>query len=537
MNYDTENVIDPKNKLAYWKIFASAMLVFLTALAVRCVGVKFAFPLFTHPDEGIIMHRLRDMSIKFSLDPGSYPYPAFPSYYSKFIVLNALSKLKFGVNYGYGYWQDPHLFFTVSRLMTAVQGALLPVLAWFIGRKYKQVSISWMAAAFFTFYPVFVLHSHYVSVDIPLTLFVMLVLLCCLNYLSSKRNYWLILATVMVAISGLEKYPGILSVGIVWTSIAIRAFSRDEQGVLPGWSFFFKTMAWSLGVTVLAFILIAPQLFIHISTTINNLVREARPTHLGADGLSWGGNMFFYLRNFYSNAGVIISGLSIIGLLTVVLMKDPTYLLLFFGCGYWIALSKLHLHHIRWSLPMVTTPLFLAAVGASFLWQKTVGRKPARIALSVILMAGVVPFALKGMVTSIMLTWQDTRNDALHFLEENKITTDNTISDGYTPFNPGNKNSDFLKFDIFEPGEKEYIILSSMMFDRYAAEPDRYITQNAFYSDVRNHLKLIKEFQPDAEPTSVAGQLKVIFEYFRRLVRDDKDVYLTGPTLQIYAFP
>lgn len=188
-------------------------------------------------------------------------------------------------------------------------------------------------------------------------------------------------------------------------------------------------------MTVLAFILIAPQLFIHISTTINNLVREARPTHLGADGLSWGGNMFFYLRNFYSNAGVIISGLSIIGLLTVVLMKDPTYLLLFFGCGYWIALSKLHLHHIRWSLPMVTTPLFLAAVGASFLWQKTVGRKPARIALSVILMAGVVPFALKGMVTSIMLTWQDTRNDALHFLEENKITTDNTISDGYTPFN------------------------------------------------------------------------------------------------------
>lgn len=247
--------------------------------------------------------------------------------------------------------------------------------------------------------------------------------------------------------------------------------------------------------------------------------------------------MFFYLRNFYSNAGVIISGLSIIGLLTVVLMKDPTYLLLFFGCGYWIALSKLHLHHIRWSLPMVTTPLFLAAVGASFLWQKTVGRKPARIALIVILLAGVVPFALKGMVTSIMLTWQDTRNDALHFLEENKITTDNTISDGYTPFNPGNKNSDFLKFDIFEPGEKEYIILSSMMFDRYAAEPDRYITQNAFYSDVRNHLKLIKEFQPDAEPTSVAGQLKVIFEYFRRLVRDDKDVYLTGPTLQIYAFP
>ena len=532
MKTDDQTVV--KVKLSHLKVIFFALIIFSIALVVRYVGLNFAFPLLTHPDEGIIMNRLKGMSVNHSLDPLSYPYPAFPSYYSKFIVLNALSKLRFGVNYGLGYWNDPHFFYTASRLMTAVHGALLPVVAWFIGRKFKQSNFSWVAAVLFTFYPVFVLHSHYVTVDIPLTLFVMLVLLFCLNYLSTKRNDWLILASVMVAISGLEKYPGILSVGIVWTSVAIRAFSRNEQNSLPGWRFFFKNTAWSLGLTILAFFLIAPQLFLNFSTTLNNLVREARPTHLGADGLGWGGNLLFYLKNFYSNSGLIISALAGVGLTAVILMKDPTYLLLFFGGGYWVALSILHLHHIRWSLPMMTTPLFLAAIGISYLWQKTVKRLPARMALIVIVLAGIVPFALKGMVTSIMLTWSDTRNEALDFLEENDITTENTFSDGYTPFNPANKNRDFFKFDIFNPGEKEYIVLSSLMFDRYAAEPDRYVAQNAFYANVRSNLELIKEFHPDPEPNLVVDQLKVILEYLNSQFRNSKPLFFSGPTLEIY---
>ena len=175
----TDNQTMVKVKPSHLKIIFFALVIFSIALLVRYIGLNFAFPLLTHPDEGIIMNRLRNMSVEHSLDPRSYPYPAFPSYYSKFIVLNALSKLRFGMNYGLGYWQDPLYFYTVSRLMTAVQGALLPVVAWFIGRKFKQSSFSWVAAVLFTFYPVFVLHSHYVTVDIPLTL------LSCLYFFSA----------------------------------------------------------------------------------------------------------------------------------------------------------------------------------------------------------------------------------------------------------------------------------------------------------------------------------------------------------------
>src|SRR5690606_26026387 len=94
--------------------------------------------------------------------------------------------------------------------------------------------------------------------------------------------------------------------------------------------------------------------------------------------------------------------------------------------------------------------------------------------------------------------------------------------------------NDIFSFDISNPGEKEYIVLSSIMGDRYAAEPDRYGAENAFYSDVRSHLVLIKEFRPNPEPNSVVDQFKVILEYLNRQFRDSKPLFVTGPKLEIY---
>lgn len=516
-----------------WNVFLSALTIFLVALIVRYIGLKFGFPLFTHPDEGYLMNAVRGMSQYRTLDPGTYIYPGYPSLYSKLPLLEGLSLHKFGEIYGKDYWKDPFLFYFVSRLMTAVQGALLSVVAWFIGRKYKKIDFSWPAAVLFTFYPPFVLHSHYVTVDIPLTLFVMVVLLFCLNYLSSNKRFWLVMACVFVSIATLEKYPGILSFGIVLATIGIRAFNNSEQKKSLDGRFLLKTIGECLLIVLIAILVIAPTLVLHFDTAWKQILLEARPTHLGADGLGWGGNLLYYLKDFYANARLIISIIAAVGLAAAILIKDPTALLLLFGGGYWIALSVLHLHHSRWSLPMMTTPLFLAALGTSFLWQKVRHQTAGKIAVAVFLLAGFVPFILKGTVTSLMLTWLDTRNIALRFMGEYDITENKTVSEGYTPYNPGNKN-DIYEFDIFNPGEKEYFVLSSLMEDRFAAEPERYVTQNAFYARVRSHSVLIKDFRPDPEPTSVIDQLKVIFEYLNRKFRNSKPQYLTGPRLEIY---
>ena len=516
-----------------WKVFLIALGIFDIALILRMVGLKFGFPLLTHPDEAYLMGTLRGMSADHTLNTGTYIYPAFPSLYVKLFVLNRLSFQKFGEVYGQVFWQDPFFFYYFSRLITAVYGALLPVVAWFIGRKYKKIDFSWLAAILFTFYPPFVLHSHYISVDIPLTLYVMLVLLFGLNYLSSDKKHWLVLASLMVSVAAMEKYPGILSFGILLVTIGVQAFKKYKKDSSFQWHFFWKTTAISLLVIIVGIALIGLPMIRNFDIAWKQIVQEARPDHLGSDGLGWGGNLLYYLGDFYVNAGLLICLLGVIGLAAVFLMKDPAALLLFFGGGYWIALSVLSLHHSRWSLPMMTTPLFLAAVGASFLWQKLKSRVVGKVAFAVLLLAGFVPFVLKGTVTSVMLTWQDTRNEALHYMEEYGMSEEMILSDGYTPYNPNNKN-DIYEFDFSNPREKRFIIISSLMEDRYRREPERYLWENAFYDNIRIHSELIKDFLPDPEPSSVIDQVRVIFEYLDRQFRDSKAQFFTGPRLEIY---
>ncbi|NLO71519.1 MAG: phospholipid carrier-dependent glycosyltransferase [Porphyromonadaceae bacterium] len=450
--------------------------------------------------------------------------------------MNILSFLKFGMNYSWVYWQDPFFFFTAARWMTAIQGALIPVIAFLIGKKFKNNPFAFASALLFTFYPPFVLHSHYVTVDIPLTLYILLVLLFTINYLTTDKKFWLTLASVMATIATLEKYPGLLSIGIILVAIGIKAFKKDEQGNQLGWKFFFKTTLTSALVCILSVLVFAPQLLIHFDLAWKQIVNEARPTHLGSDGLGWAGNILYYFKDFYQNSGLFIFILVLIGLVAIILLKDPNYLLLMFGIGYWITLSVLALHHSRWSLPMIISPLFLAAFGVTKIWQLSEKKKVARIMVIVALTMVSLPFVLKGINTSIMLTWKDTRNIALNYMEENGIDPEITISDGYTPHYPNSK-TDIFAFNIFEPNEKKYIVFSSIMGDRYAAEPERYIQENAFYATVRSNLELVHEFHPYPEPVTLIEHFQVILEYLNWQISKSESQFTRGPKLEIYRLP
>ncbi|MBP7212751.1 MAG: glycosyltransferase family 39 protein [Anaerolineaceae bacterium] len=536
MKVDKKASTKQASKLINWKNFIIPLIIFIVALSIRIIGLKFDFPLFTHPDENFLMSPLIQMSAKHTLDPGTYVYPAFPSFYSNFFLLNGLSLLKFGMNYSWVYWQDPFFFFTATRWMTAIQGALIPVIAFLIGKKFNNNSFAIVSALLFTFYPPFVLHSHYVTVDIPLTLYIMLVLLFTMNYLTTDKKFWLTLASVMATIATLEKYPGLLSIGIILVAIGIKAFKKDEQGNKLGWKFFFKTTGTSALICILSVLVLAPQLLIHFDIAWKQIVNEARPTHLGADGLGWGGNILYYFKDFYQNSGLIILIFVVIGLIAIVLMKDPNYLLLLFGIGYWIGLSVLALHHSRWSLPMIISPLFLAAFGVSKIWQLSEKKKVARILVVVALTMVFLPFVFKGINTSIMLTWKDTRNIALNYMGNHGIDVENTVSDGYTPHYPNSK-TDIFAFNIFEPKEKKYIVFSSIMSDRYAAEPERYIRENAFYNTARSKLELVQEFHPDPEPVTLIEHFQVTLEYLNRQISKSTSSFTRGPKLEIYKLP
>lgn len=508
------------------------LAIFLISLTVRVIGIKFSFPLLTHHDEQYIMNPLVEMSRNHTLDSGHYNRPNQVLYTLLFIVLNGLGKLVFHKNFGWAYADDPLFFYFYARLCIAIIGALIPVLAWKIGKLIKGVDFSVPAAALTCFYPSYVVHSHYLTSDVIITFFSYAVLMLCLLYLADNKRVWLYLACVCTALSTMEKYPSILLYGFLLVTLGISAFRSKP----PAWKALLRDVMLTLLIILLGMILIAPHLLSKLPQIRELLILEARTTHLGADGLSWAGNMLFYLQTFIETAGWWVVLLVVVGILVSIVSRQPEMLLLYFGAGYWVSLSKLGLHWERWSLPMMLTPLLLAGLGTAKVWDKLKQKRYLNILTASALTLVFLIFALNGLTSSVLMTWQDTRVDALQFLNENGITEENAAFEGYTPFLPRTVQTIF-DFDLDNPGQTRYIILSSNMYGRFAAEPDRYLEENAFYANLREHAVKIAEFTPSSKPSNLSQKLRVISEYLQRLRDRSKPAFTTGPTIQVFRLP
>ena len=512
-----------------WLVVA---LIFAAALSIRLIGLKFSFPLLTHHDEIFIMDPLVTMSKGRTLDSGHYNKPTQILYTALFFWLNFLSKLKFHQNMGWAYPQNPLFFYYHARLLMAFVGSLVPVAAWKIGKSFRGIDFSLPAAFLTCFYPPYVIHSHYIGVDVSTTLFTLIIILLCLSYLKTDKPLWLILASAMVAVNVLEKYPGALSFFIPVVTLGIKAFIKDDTGARRGWRFFFTWMGISLGVTLVSMLVIAPHLFITWQQVRDALIYEGRSTHLGADNLNWGGNLLFYLREFINNAGWLVVLFAGVGIIALISIKQPAVLLLFYGGGYWVALSKLGLHWERWSLPMMTTLLLAAAAGISWLWQRA-SRQWTRLVLAIIITVGGALYIVNGLTASVLFTWQDTRNIALEYLQSENITPEKTISEGYSPYLPRTVKTIF-EFDAGQSPQIDYVILSSYMYGRYEAEPERYATELEFYDQLRQNALLLREFEPSPQPDGFLEKVRAIYEFASRTLHSEPSLSFFGPNLQIY---
>ena len=349
---------------------------------------------------------------------------------------------------------------------------------------------------------------------------------------AKEKRIWLIPA-LSALLNTVEKYPGILSYGIVLVTIAIHAYKPNSQTSRLDLKYAFREILISISIVILAMFIFAPHLFFKLDQVRDILILEGRNTHLGADNLSWLGNMNFYIHVFIDNAGWIVSLFALAGILLTILSKQPAILLLYFGAGYWVALSKLGLHWERWSLPMMITPLLLAALSIAKVWSVIKHRKIINVLAILFFMVFGFIYGLNGLTSSLVLDWQDTRVEALQFLTENGVTTENSISEGYTPFYARDVKTIF-DFDFNDSGEIDYVILSSNMYGRFQSEPDRYLYQNTYYNNLRAEATLIAEFIPDKRPSKPKDQIVVLLDYLENLVRKTKTDYKTGPVIQIY---
>jgi len=466
-------------------------LIFIISFIIRRIGLQYGFPLLTHPDEAFSLDPVYYMTLNKSLNSNTFNRPDQILLTLNFVYLNLVSYFHFGKSMTHTYWENQLIFYYFGRMFICTIGSVIPLVAYKIGKEFK-INFAIPAAIVFAFFPSFVIHSHFITPDIPITLITLLVILFAIKYLNDEKLIYLYLATIFSAINTAEKYPGLLSIIIIFVTISIHIFGNDKLSIREKISNLIKGGLRIVGVFFLAFYIVAPNVFIEFGKVIQTIQYEARSTHLGADNLGWIGNMFFYIERFSSFTNIFTIIFFIFGIIYIIKHKNINFVLLFYGVFYWVSLSYLSLHWERWALPMYITPLFIVSIGITYLFQITKENKILRIISLLIIVGFITHQFLYSLSASIKLSFTDTRVVALEYCLENEITRENSIYEGYTPFNSQNPGNIF-DFDINNNIDKKYIIFSSGMYDRYHFEPVRYKDAVDFYNEVRNNNKLLKE--------------------------------------------
>ncbi len=245
------------------------------------------------------------------------------------------------------------------------------------------------------------------------------------------------------------------------------------------------------------------------------------------------GNLTYYLNAFGYWTNILALLWIALGVFTLIKEKEKAGWILLYGAIYCVILSGLPLHWERWALPMYITPLFLNAIGIAYLWQKT---KKIRIinAFTGTLIIGFLLYQfIFTLQTPIRMSFLDTRVKSLDYSSENGITEGNTYYEGYTPFLP-QKPATIFDVDLTTQTERDYLMLSSKMFDRYYSEPERYQNQIAFYDSVRSNQTSLIKFLPEPEPDTIIDRLDDIVYYFKRNFNLTQEERLRGPVIEIY---
>ena len=548
-----------------WNKIALAFIVLFGGV-LAILGTSYGLPILLHPNEWTIVEPAMRMVENRTFVPDVFYRPDHLLIIMNAVIYRAMMFL-FGINEVADFTVASYL---IARLLTAVFFIGSILMAYKTGKFFATLRgendnickcIGIACAFLFAFLPIFVRETHYATPDIPTVFFMLLFIYAALRYMEKPTLRNVLFMSMVTGVFITIKYPGAILIGM----IALCVFAVSVRDRLVGR--FFRHGVVSAGGMFATIFIISPVLFTRFDAVWEALAAEARDTHLGYDGLGWLGNIWFYFNIYVLNSGIILLVFFAMGIFAILRKPDGDIdkskeehgisgflkrnnqlmivLPLFSGFAFWLALSYMSLHWERWALPMYVSPLLISGIGVvkgydyikslAFFEKKRklcIGIFAAFLFISALnLMAG----SSAGM-TEFLLT--DTRIASREFTDENNITPENTLYENYTTFEitfHGDMLAIYHAFDRvgdsfqFRYDHIDYIIMSSNMFGRYRADPNRYADQIAVYDFVESNFIEIKRFEPETRSTSAVEILNIYhsIDYLIRAVNNG----LTGNTL------
>ena len=475
-------------------------LITLGGLGLRLASCLWGYPMALHPDEFTIVDNAIDMLRRHSWLAFVYNRPDQFEIKCNAAIFAVASRILFGVPAYEAFETHYMAFYVIARGFTSIFGtAMIPLAALLAGRTVKEEnrSLTQLITAFlFAFSPILVEHSAYATPDIVLTFFVLLFALLSQLYLESGKAAWLWLSVVVTGIGISIKYPAAILCLLIAAMVICRCIRERTYGKIISYGFL------SIVLLLATVFLIAPNLFTDFRSVYDTLVFEARPNHLGADGLGWFGNLRFYLNAMISDLEPLSLVGAAVGLIWVLRNHSSRTAALLIAPVYLVCISVLSLHWIQWGIPVYVFYDLLTAIGMAALlgWIRRVDLSGSTKKLaSVVLLSFVGVLGLNLLLSAAGLTKnklaEDTRSVSLRYCLEHGVNTANSLFEGYTPLSP-NGAAGYRYYAFHMADGKAYVnepYATKQYFVTSGAYSGRFLDASEQYSDVAEIYRAIPE--------------------------------------------
>ncbi|MCC7393193.1 glycosyltransferase family 39 protein [Candidatus Sumerlaeota bacterium] len=254
------------------RILPFLLVLTVVAFYLRSWDSDFGLPALYHPDEGRKVILFTDVANGRIQNNFSHP-PLMVNLVA--VVFLAVEQIQWLSDWNLTLFDQRLL---LGRLVSSIIGALTVIPVFLLARNLYGLTAGFVAGLAITVAPMHVLNSHYLKEEIYLAFFVALSALFFVKWVAHRKknplNVWFFLSAVSAAGAFCSKYVGLAMV-IAFLFILLL--------YLDSWKDRFRYTLLSVGLTVLTFLVVCPQLFLGFGDFVRDFGYEASHGTLGGN--------------------------------------------------------------------------------------------------------------------------------------------------------------------------------------------------------------------------------------------------------------
>jgi len=474
-----------------------AFAAFVVGTILRLYGITFGLPANFHPDEVPKVNAIMRMVDSGTLNPNYFLHPSLLLYtaYGTNTVLHWL-----GIE---GAFRDTA--FLAGRLVSATAGALSIVWTYHIGRRLFSGGVGALAATLLAVFPLHVTCSRYLKEDALLTFVVLSCVLVTIIAVQSGRKWMVLVAGLLAGCTAGTKYSGILMAVVP---------AMTPWMVSRSWKPDVRWLPWAIVAALVApvgFLVTTPYALYNFAKFAHDFGAESRHMRTGhtvsitAWSQLW---MYHFWRSIWPGTSglVAVTGVAALGFLTrrarVSDLMIVGLVLLFYLPAEYVK-AKPAPQPERYIVPCL--PFVAIAIAELFraicAWGRTY-----RV-LVVAFAAGCLLAPLYRTVTLAQDIRDDTRVQMARWVKETVPPGAKVLMDwkpycpnlGGEPYNvehiPRAEIVQSLDVERLRRSGADYLILSSLFYNRYFSQPDAQPFIRQRFREVFERVPVMKQFE------------------------------------------